>query len=65
MACMHRHIEARDERDDNLHYEGWRCLDCGAVIYGPCHLQFECRSSFCGADPALAEEHTVRPAATA
>jgi hypothetical protein len=34
--------------EEDLHYEDWCCLECGATIYGPCHHQSLCRLDFCG-----------------
>ena len=54
-TCTHPQIEPAGELLEDLHYEDWRCLECGTLIYGPCHHQSLCRIDFCGlsAEPVM------------
>ncbi len=55
IACMHVRIESCEQHEDDMHYEGWLCLDCGHEGVGECHHRSWCRPDFCGAEPLRLE----------
>lgn len=50
-CCPHPHLQQFALIEEELHYEDWRCQECGATVYGPCHHQSLCRADFCGLAP--------------
>jgi hypothetical protein len=58
-ACQHEIVEW-EQRDQGMHVVGWACRWCSSLRAADYHHETGCRPDFCGAEPVVSAEATVR-----
>lgn len=49
LICLHVSIKFNEEYQEDMHCQGWYCLECNHLAVGECHHTSWCREDFCGA----------------